>query len=96
MQPNGRVDQSGTDSSATPGAATINKPTGISAIASGATTVVITNILANANSRITVTWLGDHGAPRWWVTRAAGSFTVTLSAPATANTPFSWEVASLL
>jgi hypothetical protein len=30
------------------------------------------------------------------VTRAAGSFTVTLSAAATGNTTFSWEVASLL
>lgn len=92
----GRVDQSGTDSTGTPGAATINKPTGKSAIASAATSVVITNSLCAAASRVMVTWHGDHGAARWWVTPAAGSFTVTLSAAASANTSFSWEVSNLL
>jgi hypothetical protein len=92
----GRFDQSGTDSSGTPGAATINKPTGISAIASGSATVVITNSLATTTSRILITWHGDHGQTRDWVVRAAGSFTVTLNAAASANTAFSWEVSSIL
>lgn len=92
----GRLDQSGTDSSGTPGAATINKPTGKSAIANGATSVTITNSLVAATSRVMVTWNGDHGAARAWATPAAGSFTVTLSAAASANTTFSWEVSNLL
>jgi hypothetical protein len=92
----GRVDQWGTDSSGTPGAATINKPTGISAIASGTNTVTITNSLATATSRVMITWLGDHGAARWWVNRSAGAFTVVLPTNATANTAFAWEVSSLL
>lgn len=86
----------GTDTSGSPGAATINRPSGISAIASGATSVTITNSLVAAGSRVLVTWHADHGAARWWVTRAAGSFTVTLSAAATANAAFSWEVSTII
>lgn len=96
MGPTGLVSQSGTDSSASPGAATINKPCGISAIASGSSTVVITNSLATTTIAPQLTWLGDHGAARSWVVRAAGSFTVTLSANASANTSFSWCVKGLL
>lgn len=92
----GGLNQSGTDSSGTPGAATINKPTGISAIASGSSTVVITNSLATTTSRILITWLGDHGQARSWVSRAAGSFTVTLSGNASANTSFSWEISTII
>ncbi len=96
LNSDGRVNQRGTDSGAAPGAATANNAAGINAIASGATSVTITNSLVAANSRVMVTWHADHGAARWWVTRAAGSFTVTLSAAATANAAFSWEVSSLL
>jgi len=92
----GRIDQSGTDSSGTPGAATINKPTGVSAIASGQTTCQINNSLTTATSRVTITWYSDHGATRSWVARAAGSFTVTLSSAATADTSFGWEVSAIL
>jgi hypothetical protein len=92
----GRIDQRGTDSSGTPGAAIIDRPAGINAIASGATSVTITNSLVASNSRVMVTFHADHGAARWWVTRAVGSFTVNLSAAATANAAFSWEVSSLL
>jgi hypothetical protein len=88
--------KAGTDSSGTPGAATIDKPTGISAIANGAASVVITNALAKTTSRIMITWLGDHGAARSWVTPAAGGFTVNLSAAAGADTSFCWEVSDLL
>jgi len=91
-----RIDQWGTDSTGSPGAATINKPTGKSAIASGASTVVITNSLVATTSRVMVTFHGDHGAARWWVVVGAGSFTVTLSAAASANTSFSWEVSNIL
>lgn len=92
----GRLDQAGTDSSGTPGAATINKPTGVSAIANGASSVTITNSLVTASSRVMITWHDDHGAARTWVTRAAGSFTVNISSNATADAAFSWEVSSLL
>lgn len=92
----GRIDQSGTNSSGTPGAATINKPTGVSAIANGASSVTITNSLVTASSRVMITWHNDHGAARTWVARAAGSFTVNISSNATADAAFSWEVSSLL
>lgn len=92
----GRIDQRGTDSGASPGAATADRPAGVNAIASGATSVTITNNLVAANSRVMVTFHADHGAARWWVTRTTGSFTVTLSAAATANAAFSWEVSNLL
>jgi len=91
----GVINQQGTDSSATPGNATINKTCGISAILANNSYVTITNSLAATASRILVTWYGDHGAARWWVVRAAGSFTVVLSSTASANTPFGWEVSSL-
>lgn len=98
----GRFDQAGTDQSATVGAATSNKPTGINTIASGATTCVITNNLipavATARIRITIQWHGDHGATRSWVvqTSGGGSFTVTLPTAATANTIFSWSLSGLI
>lgn len=92
----GRIDRRGTDSGAAPGATTADRPVGINAIASGASSVTITNNLVTATSRVLVTFHADHGAARWWVTRAAGSFTVVLSANATANAAFSWEVSTLL
>lgn len=92
----GRIDQSGTDSSGTPGAATINKPSGKSAIAAGATSVVITNSLVAAGDQVHITWHGDHGQIRDWVTTAAGNFTVNLNAAASANTAFCWTVAKRL
>lgn len=88
----GRIDQAGTDSSGTAGAATINKPIGKSAIASGASSVVIANNLVAAGDNVHVTWHGDHGQTRSWVTTAAGSFTVHLNAAASANTAFCWVV----
>jgi len=90
-----KVVHTGTDSSGTSGGATIDKPTGVSAIASGQATCQINNSLATATSRITLTWYGDHGAARSWVVRAAGSFTATLSGAASADTSFGWEVEEL-
>jgi hypothetical protein len=96
----GRVDQLGTDSTGTPGSRTggnaINRPTGKSAIASGQTTCQIDNSLVSTGSRVSVTFHGDHGAARWWVVVGSGSFTVTLSAAASGNTSFSWQVSNLL
>lgn len=91
----GRIFQSGTDSTGTPGAATINKPTGKSAIANGASSVTITNSLCAAASRVMVTFHADPGS-RYWVVPAAGSFTVNLSSAATADVAFSWEVSNIL
>lgn len=90
--------QSGTDSSGTPGAATINKPRGISCIAIGASSVVITNSLATATSFVQLTPLSrDTTCKELAVTtRAAGSFTASCTANATAATCFAWEVGGLL
>jgi len=87
---------SGTDSSGTPGAATINKPNGISAVALGATTCVITNSLVTTGSHIVCSFMTDTGAMRFWVVPAAGSFTVTLSSAASAIGIFSWSVKTLV
>jgi hypothetical protein len=92
----GALDQWGTDTSGSPGNATINKPSGKSAIASGVSTVRITNSLVSTASRVMVTWHGDHGAARWWAPPGAGFFDVVLSANATANTSFSWGVSNIL
>lgn len=94
----GRIDRYGTDSSASPGPATIDKPTGISAIANGSTSVMITNALATTTSRIMITWLGDLGVQTKtpWVTRGVGSFTVNVASDPGANVSFAWEVSSIL
>jgi len=84
--------RTGTDSSGTPGDAIINKPSGISAIASGQTTCTITNSLAATTSQISISWFGDHGAARSWTVRNSGNFVVTLSAAASADTAFGWSV----
>lgn len=91
----GLLAQSGTDSSGSPGAATINKPTGKSAIASSATSVTITNSLVAAGDQVHVTWHGDLGAQSKvpWVTTAAGSFTVNVGTAPAGAVPFCWTVA---
>lgn len=91
-----------TDSTASPGAATINKPQGRSAVASGASTVVITNSLVTAASRIwtqyrgvVATGLVDATALAiTLVTSTAGSFTVTVTANVTAASglAFDWGI----
>lgn len=98
LRSDGRIDQSGTDSSGTPGAATINKPSGISAIAGGATTVTITNSLVTASSRVRIDWYGDLGTQtkQPWITRAAGSFTVNVGTAPAGAVAFGWEVSSLI
>lgn len=93
----GRIDQSGTDSSGTPGAATINKPTGKSAIAAGAPSVVITNSLVTAASSVIITpHARDTTCKELIAVPAAGSFTVSGTANATAALSFSWRVSNLI
>lgn len=91
----GRVSINGTSSAA--GAATIDKPAGVSGIAAGASSVVITNSLVTASSHILITpHTRDATCKELIVTRAAGSFTVSGTANATANLFFSWEVKEII
>jgi hypothetical protein len=93
----GRLDQLGTDLSGTPGAATINKPVGKVAIAAGASSVVVTNSLVTAASIILFSpHARDATCKELVVTPAAGSFTISGSANATANLPLSFEVKGIL
>jgi hypothetical protein len=83
-----------TDDSATPGNRTVNKARGKNAFAIGAATVVVTNSFVTVDSQIVCTLeFGD--ATLTQILRcipAAGSFTITGNANATAATKFSWMV----
>ncbi|HEY1086485.1 MAG TPA: hypothetical protein VGE37_02280 [Archangium sp.] len=100
VQSSGLVNQRGTDSTSTPGAATIDRPTGISAVLGGQSSVVITNSLVTASSHIEITPMENAGNNaefrNFKVKAAAGSFTVTVSSSVTNAWPFSWRVATLL
>ncbi len=79
------------DSTITPagtnGAQTINKPSGTVNFAAGATSLVVTNSLCSANSLVfAVVRANDATAIIKNVVPAAGSFTITLNAAATAAT----------
>jgi len=77
----------------TTGAQTINKPTGVVNFAAGATTLVVTNSLVSASSIVQVQVEGtDVTATTARVTKASGSFTITLPAAATAETAVSFTV----
>lgn len=96
----GRLDQSGSNEVATPGARTVNKPTGRNAVAAAASSVVITCNQCTATSRVHITPLENAGSNAEFrmfkVTAAAGSFTVALDSAVTYDWPFSWEVAGIL
>jgi hypothetical protein len=93
----GAVSISGTDSTGTPGAATISKPAGKSSIAVGASSVAITNTLCTAASHVVITaHARDATCKELIAVAGAGSFTVSGSANATAALPFSWEVKALV
>jgi hypothetical protein len=93
----GRVNQRGTDSSASPGAQTADRAIGKNAIAAGASSVVVTNNLVTAASVILITpHARDATCKELIAVPAAGSFTVSGSANATAALAFSWEVKGLL
>lgn len=73
--------------SGTTGAQTIDKPSGQVNFAAAETTLVVTNSLATTTSQIFVQVYGtDTTALTARVTKAAGSFTITLNAAATAET----------
>lgn len=77
----------------TTGARTINKISGKVNFAAGASTLVVTNNLVTANSVVIPTVEGtDATAISVRVTTAAGSFTLTLNQPATAETRVSFLV----
>lgn len=89
----GRIDQAGTNSSGTPGAATINKPIGTSAIAAGASSCVITNSLVAAGDWVMITpHARDATCKELIAVTTANTITVSGSANATATLAFSWEV----
>lgn len=82
-----------TDSSGTPGNATINKGSGRSAIASGASACVITNAFCMAASVVMVTAEDlDATLLTFKCVPTDGSFTVTGVANATANWKFRWAL----
>jgi hypothetical protein len=82
------------DASGTPGAATINEPSGKVAIAAGASSVVVTNNLVTASS-IIIPVLQVADATLTQILRVvpgAGSFTITGNANATAATKVAFIV----
>jgi hypothetical protein len=82
-----------TDNSGTPGNTTINKLSGKAAIALGAAACTVTNSTVTAASRVMVTALDlDATLKEFKAVPAAGSFTVTGNANATAAWKFSFLV----
>jgi hypothetical protein len=82
-----------TDSSGTAGNVTNNSPRGRAAFAAAGTSVVVTSTLVTATSTIQVSLGGtDATLTSVRVTPAAGSFTVTGNAAATAQTNFDFLV----
>lgn len=82
-----------TDSTASPGSATINKATGRSAIASGQTTCVITNAFCQAASVVMVTPEDGLDTVVWCkCVPTDGSFTVTVKTDPGATWKFRWVV----
>lgn len=91
---NGAITADTTDASGTPGAATINKPSGKVAIAIGASSVVVTNSLVTAASTVLpVLQSVDATATQILsVVPGSGSFTITANAAATAATKVAFLV----
>ncbi len=79
------------DTSGTPGNATIDLGAGRCAFAAAGTAVVVTNSLCTATSIVMVTLRTVDATLKYvTATTAAGSFTVTGNAAATATTVFDW------
>lgn len=88
-----------TDSTGTPGAATINKTAGRVKFAAAAVTLVVTNNTCFATSIINVNLEGaaDATATRAFVSaQINGSFTITLNAAATAATTVSFQITNVM
>lgn len=82
-----------TDSSGTPGNATINTPRGRCSIAAAGTTVTITNSLVTAASTVLcVISSNDATSVLKNCVPGAGSFVITLNAAATATTNIDFTV----
>lgn len=80
-----------TDSSGTPGNATINKASGRSAVAGSSATITITNSVCTATSVVLICPEDlDITLLTWKVAPAAGSFVLTGVAAATATWKFRW------
>jgi hypothetical protein len=78
-----------TDNSGVPGGTTISKPSGRFALAAGASSVVVTNTLVSAGTKIFVTkQSNDATATDFKVVPEAGFFTVTSNANCTAAVVF--------
>jgi hypothetical protein len=84
-----------TDSTATPGNVTNNSPSGRAAFAAAGSTCVVTNASVLATSKVFVQLIGAADATLTSITAlaiAAGSFTVTGNAAATAAKSFEFLV----
>lgn len=83
-----------TDTAAgTTGAQTINKGAGTVNFAAGATSLVVTNSLVTATTKILATvQTNDTTAKSVAVVAASGSFTLYLNAAATAETAVAWQI----
>ena len=90
-----------TDSTGSPGAATINKISGKSSIAAGASAVTITNSQVATTSRVLVTPNNSDATclvGEWTAAAGSGSFVVTArkadgtAVNCTSNAPFDWFV----
>lgn len=97
VNPNGFVDMT---ISATNGAVVINKFAGEARIAAGASSVVVTNSLANNPTdyivQATLGALDTTGLYVRAVVKGVGSFTIHTSANATANLPVMWRITKRL
>lgn len=83
-----------TDSSGTPGAATINKPAGICSFGAGTASFVVTNNLVTASS-IVMAQLQTNDTTLTFIKSVicgSGSFTITGNANATATTKVAWAI----
>lgn len=93
----GLIRQYGSDSTGSPGNATINRPIGKSAINVGASSCVITNSHATAAMHCIITpHARDATCKELIAVCGAGTITVSGSANATAALPFSWELKGML
>lgn len=90
----GKLTLDRTDSSGTPGAATINKMAGVVSIAAGAASVTVTNSLVTATSSVFAMLQQVDGTLTQIlnVVPGAGSFVITGNATATAATKVAWFV----
>jgi hypothetical protein len=93
LNPTVKLVMRSSDSTGTPGNATINRASGRSAIAAAASAVTITNSLVTASSIVVVTPRDLDGTlTRFTAVAGTGSFVVTGNAAATADWDFDWII----